>query len=101
MSYVLIFPKEEDWEMAEKRKVYAPRYQSDKQARVQAALLRMAGLSAAKIAHKTGRHVKTVEAEMKHPEHKKILRKCITTVGKRRLSKENWAVVEEALKENE
>lgn len=87
--------------MAEKRKVYAPRYNSDKQARTQVAIMRMAGFSAATIAQKTGRHVKTVETEMKRPEHKKILRKCITTVGKRRLSKENWAVVEEALKENE
>ena len=87
--------------MAQKRRVYAQRYNSDKQARMQVAILRMTGLSAAKIAHKTGRHVKTVEAEMKHPEHQKILRKCITTVGKRRLSKENWAIVEETLKESE
>ena len=87
--------------MSEKRKVYAPRYNSDKEARTQVAVLRMAGFSAAQIAHKTGRHVKTVEIEMKRPEHQVILRKCVTTVGKRRLSKEYWAVVEKALNERE
>ena len=87
--------------MSEKRKVYAPRYNSDKDARTQVAVLRMAGFSAAQIAHKTGRHVKTVEVEMKRPEHKMILRKCVTSVGKRRLSKENWAVVEKAMMERE
>ena len=87
--------------MAQKRKMYAPRYNSDKDARTQVAVMRMAGFSAAQIAHKTGRHVKTVEVEMKRPEHQTILRKCVTTVGKRRLSKEHWAVIEEALKERE
>ena len=87
--------------MAQKRKTYAPRYNSDKDARTQVAVMRMAGFSATQIAHKTGRHVKTVEFEMKRPEHQAILRKCVTTVGKRRLSKEHWAVIEEALKERE
>ena len=85
----------------QKKKVYAPRYNSDKDARMQVALMRMAGISAAQIAEKTGRHVKTVEVEMKRPEHQAILRKCVTTVGKRRLPKEHWDVVEEALNERE
>ena len=87
--------------MAQKKKAYAPRYNSDKDARMQVALMRMAGISAAQIAEKTGRHVKTVEVEMKRPEHHAILRKCVTTLGKRRLSKENWVVVEKAIKERE
>ena len=87
--------------MAQKKKAYAPRYNSDKEARIQVAVLRMAGFSAEQIANKTGRHFKTVETEMKRPEHKVIVRKCVKSVGKRRLSKENWAVVEEALKEQE
>ena len=85
----------------EQKKAYAVRLNKDSVGRRQVAILRMAGFSSQKIADLTGRHERTIDQELTRPEHKKIFNTCVTSVGKKRLPKEAWKVVEKALKERE
>ena len=83
------------------KKAYAVRLNKDPVGRKQIAILRMAGFSSQKIADLTGRHERTIDHELTRPEHKKIFHSCVASVGKKRLPKDAWAVVEAALKEQE
>lgn len=87
--------------MEQKRKKRSTAFSKDKEARTQVAVMRMAGLSAVKIAEKTGRHLRSVEAELRKPEHLVLVRRLVVPVAKKRLSEKHWAVVEEALNERE
>ena len=84
--------------MAQK-KAYAMRLNKDPVGRKQIAILRMAGFSSQKIADLTGRHERTIDQEFTRPEHIKIFDTCVASVGKKRLPKEAWEVVEKALDE--
>ena len=83
------------------KKAYAVRLNKDPVGRRQIAILRMAGFSSQKIAVLTGRHERTIDHELTRPEHKKIFHSCVASVGKKRLPKNVWAVVEKALNERE
>ena len=87
--------------MVQKRRQRSTAFSRDKAARTQVAVLRMAGFSAVKIAEKTGRHLRTVEAEMRKPEHFNIIRRLVAPVAKKRLPKTHWVVVEKAINERE
>lgn len=83
------------------KKAYAVRLNKDPVGRKQIAVLRMAGFSSQKIADITGRHERTIDQELTRPEHKKLFHSCVASVGKKRLPKEAWRVVEKALQERE
>ena len=86
--------------MSQKRKPYKPQLNHDKDARIQIAFLRMAGVSAAGIAKETGYHVKTIENEFKRKEHKNLLHRYLKVVSRRvQLPETDWKVVEKYLKE--
>lgn len=87
--------------MVQKRRQRSTAFSKDKEARTQVAVLRMAGFSAVKIAEKTGRHLRSVEAELRKPEHLTIIRRLVTPVAKKKLSGTHLAVIKEALKERE
>ena len=87
--------------MVQKRRQRSTAFSKDKNARTQVAVMRMAGLSAVKIADKTGRHIRSVEAELRKPEHFALVRRMVAPVAKKKLSGSHWTVVEEALKERE
>ena len=87
--------------MVQKRRQRSTAFSKDKEARTQVAVLRMAGFSAVKIAEKTGRHLRSVEAELRKPEHLTIIRRLVTPVAKKRLPETHWEVVENALNERE
>ena len=87
--------------MAQKRKQPSTAFSRDKDARTQVAVMRMAGFSARKIAKTTGRHLRSVEAEMRKPEHFKIIRRLVAPVAKKRLPETYWEVVEKAINERE
>ena len=83
------------------KKAYAVRLNKDPVGRRQVAILRLAGFSSQKIADLTGRHERTIDQELTRPEHKKIFHSCVALVGKKRLPKDAWKVVENALNERE
>lgn len=87
--------------MVQKRRQRSTAFSKDKGARTQVAVLRMAGFSAVKIAEKTGRHLRSVEAELRKPEHYALIRRMVVPIARKRLSEQHRAVVEEALKERE
>lgn len=84
-----------------KKKSYAVRLDKDPVGRQQIAILRMAGFSNQEIANLTGRHERTINHELTRSEHKLIFNTCVTSIGKKRLPEDAWAVVEKALKERE
>ena len=71
--------------MAESTRQRSTAFSKDKDARTQVAVMRMAGFSAVKIAEKTGRHLRSVEAEMRKPEHYAIIRRLVVPIAKKRL----------------
>ena len=81
------------------RKPYAPRFNKDPAARKLIVVLRMAGFPLWKIAQLTGRHEKTIELELKRPEHKKLFRKYVMIEAKKRLSGKALNLIEDALSE--
>ena len=81
------------------RKIYAPRLDKDPVGRKQIAVMRLAGFSCQQIADLTGRHRRTIDEEITRPEHKKIMRSCVNSVGKKKLPRDVWEVVEQALNE--
>ena len=83
------------------KKAYAVRLNKDPVGRKQIAILRLAGFSSQKIADLTGRHERTIDQELTRPEHKKIFHSCVASIGKKRLPKDAWKVVENALNERE
>ena len=87
--------------MAQKRKQRSTAFSKDKDARTQVAVMRMAGFSAVKIAEKTGRHLRSVEAELRKPEHYALIHRMVAPVAKKRLPETHWTVVENALNERE
>jgi len=87
--------------MALKRRQRSTAFSKDKEARTQVAVMRMAGFSAVKIAEKTGRHIRSVEEEMRKPEHFMIIRRLVAPVAKKRLPETHWAAVEKAMNERE
>ena len=87
--------------MVQKRRQRSTAFSKDKNARTQVAVMRMAGLSAVKIADKTGRHIRSVEAELRKPEHFALVRRMVAPVAKKKLSGSHWTVIEEALNERE
>lgn len=87
--------------MAQRKRQRSTAFSKDKDARTQVAVMRMAGFSAVKISEKTGRHLRSVEAELRKPEHFDLIRRMVVPVAKRRLSDSHWTVVERALKERE
>ena len=87
--------------MAEKKRKRATAFNRDPHARTQVAVLRMAGFSARKIAQTTGRHLRSVEAEMRKPEHFMIIHRIVAPVAKKRLPETHWDVVEKAINERE
>ena len=87
--------------MVEKRRQRSTAFSRDKHARTQVAVLRMAGFSASKIAKTTGRHLRSVEAEMRKPEHFQIIHRLVAPVAKNRLPETHWEVVEKAMMQRE
>ena len=85
--------------MSQKRNPYAKRLNKDPVARMQIAVLRMAGCSSTQIAESTGRHERTIIKELRRDEHKEIFRNCVSFVGKKKLPAEAQAVIEKALDE--
>lgn len=87
--------------MTQRRRQRSTAFSKDKDARKQVAVMRMAGFSAVKIAEKTGRHIRSVESELRKPEHFDLIRRMVVPVAKKRLPETHWTVVEKALKERE
>ena len=83
------------------RRPYAPRLNKDTIGRHQIIILKMAGFTTEKIASLTGRHERTINHELTRPEHREIFHECITTIGKQKLSGDDWTLVEKALEERE
>ena len=84
-----------------KRKTYAVRLDKDIDTRKQIAILRMGGVSLSDIAELTGRNLRTIIKEVSRPEHKKIIQRYVTSVGKRKLPKVHAGVVEKVLTKKE
>ena len=101
MKNVIVFSTRKEFDMKQKGRQRATAFSKDKAARTQVAVMRMAGFSAVKISEKTGRHLKSVEAEMRKPEHFTIIRRLVAPVAKKRLPETHWKVVAKAIKERE
>ena len=84
----------------QKQKTYSTRLNDDLDTRIQIALLRLVGCSAAEIAEETERHVKTIELEIKRTEHKDLLRKYLLGISrKEKLPEDKKQVVEAYIEE--
>ena len=88
--------------MSKKRNPYSTRLNDDSDTRLQIALMRMVGCSATEIARETGRHIKTIEVEIKRVEHKSILHDCLSMFSRKvKFPKEKWEVIEKYLQEQQ
>ncbi len=66
--------------MTKQKRTYAPRFDKDKDARLQVALMRLAGIPAPRIAVLTGRKAVTIEKEFRRTAHQNILLKYMKSI---------------------
>ena len=87
--------------MERKKKVYAPRLNTDPVARKQLAILRLAGVPHREIAKICKRSVKSITDEFKRSEHKKLMRQYTLSLARLHLPRDAQGLIEKALNENE
>lgn len=80
------------------KRAYAVRLNKDPVTRKQIAIMRLAGFTPKKIGALTGRAERTIIKEIKRPEHKKIVYKCVINAAENQeLPQEAVAVIKKAL----